>query len=110
MTEPSILHCFFSVFLIVSQAGELSLEEVRQYELSTFPLVLFEPKNEFRKADQPLLAQAIRDYASAAGIDFVPEAECFVLDGVHSFTEPMEVRRKLRGHSAEVHRLHCQTL
>ena len=54
----------FQHFLIVSQTGEPSLEEVMCYELSPFPPALFEAGNIFRKADKPQLAHAICDHAS----------------------------------------------
>ena len=41
----------FQRFMLVSQTGELSLEEVMRYELSPFPPTLFEARNVFRKAD-----------------------------------------------------------
>ena len=43
----------FQRFMVVSQTGELSLEEVMRYELSPFPPALFEARNVLRKADQP---------------------------------------------------------
>ena len=71
----------FQRFLIVSQTGELSLEEVMCYELSPFPPALFEAGNIFRKADKPQLAHAICDHASDAILDTVPETDHYVLDG-----------------------------
>ena len=71
----------FQHFLIVSQTGEPSLEEVMCYELSPFPPALFEAGNIFRKADKPQLAHAICDHASDAIIDTVPETDHYVLDG-----------------------------
>ena len=71
----------FQRFLVVSQTGELSLEEVMRYELSPFPPALFEARNVFRKADKPQLAHAICDHASDSILDSVPETECHVLDG-----------------------------
>ena len=71
----------FQRFLVVSQTGELSLEEVMRYELTPFPPALFEARNVFRKADKPQLAKAICDHAQDAIQDSVPETEYHVLDG-----------------------------
>ena len=73
----------FQRFLIVSQTGELSLEEVMHYELSPFPPALIEAGNVFRKADKPQLAHAICicHHASDAILDSVPVTEHYVLDG-----------------------------
>ena len=71
----------FQRFMQVSQTGELSLEEVRRYELSPFPPALFEARHVLRKADKPQLAHAIRDHASDAMLDCVPESTRHVLDG-----------------------------
>ena len=70
----------FQRFMVVSQTGELSLEEVMRYELSSFPPTLFEARNVFRKADKPQLAHAIRDHASDAMLDCVPVSTRHVLD------------------------------
>ena len=71
----------FQRFMVVSQTGELSLEEVMRYELSSFPPTLFEARNVFRKADKPqLLAHAIRDHASDAMLDCVPVSTRHVID------------------------------
>ena len=67
-------------FMVVSQTGELSLEEVMRYELSSFPPTLFEVRNVFRKADKPQLAHAIRDHASDAMLDCVPVSTRHVLN------------------------------
>ncbi|KAK4298605.1 hypothetical protein Pmani_008001 [Petrolisthes manimaculis] len=71
----------FQRFLVVSQTGELALEEVMHYELSPFPPALFEARDIFRKADKPQLAHTICDHASDAILQSVPETECHVLDG-----------------------------
>ena len=59
--DPALL---FQRFLVVSRSGDLSLEEVLRYELSSYPPALFETRNILRKADKPQLAQAIRDHAA----------------------------------------------
>ncbi|KAK4304743.1 hypothetical protein Pmani_023319 [Petrolisthes manimaculis] len=71
----------FQRFLVVSQTGELALEEVMHYELSPFLPALFEARDIFRKADKPQLAHAICDHASDAILQSVLETECHVLDG-----------------------------
>ena len=52
-----------------------------RFQLSPFPPALFEARNVFRKADKPQLAHAIRDHASDAMLDCVPESTRHVLDG-----------------------------
>ena len=80
--DPALL---FQRFLVVSRSGDHSLEEVLTYELSPYPPALFETKNILQKADEPLLAQAIRDYVAAfsseAVINWKPKTDCYVLDG-----------------------------
>ena len=80
--DPPLL---FQRFLVVSRSGDLSLEEVLTYELSPYPPALFETRNILRKADQPQLAQAIRDNAadlsSEALMNSIPKTDCYVLDG-----------------------------
>jgi 5'-3' exonuclease len=80
--DPALL---FQRFLVVSKTGELSLEEVMDYELSPFPPALFEARHIFRKADKPQLAHAIIDHSkkvsSEAVPDAVPKTEHYVLDG-----------------------------
>ena len=72
----------FQRFMVAYQTGELYLEEVMRYELSPFPRALFEARHVFRKADKPQLAHTIRDYASDAMLDCVPESTRHVIDGV----------------------------
>ena len=80
---PLILPFCSSISL--SRSGDLSLEEVLTYELSTYPPALFEARNILRKADKPQLAQAIRDHAadlsSEAVMNSIPKTDCYVLDG-----------------------------
>ena len=71
----------FQRFMIVSQAGELALEEVMTHELSAFPPALFEENDILRQADKPQLAHAISDFASDAMLDSEPRTDSFVLDG-----------------------------
>ena len=71
----------FQRFTVVSQTGELSLEEVMRYELSPFPPALSEARNVFPKADKPQLAHTIRDHAGDAMLDCVSESTRHVLDG-----------------------------
>ena len=51
--DPALL---FQRLLFVLASGDLSLEDVMSYELSTFPTALFEAKEILRKADKPQLA------------------------------------------------------
>ena len=95
-------------FLVVAKAGELSLEEVVSYELSSFLPALFEARNVFRKADKPQLAHAISEYARDGILDFVPETERHVLDG--GSLDTVEKRRKLWCNSRVVCRLHCPAI
>ena len=81
-TDPAFL---FQRFLVVSRSGDLSLEEVLTFELSPYPLALFETRNILRKADKPQLAQAIRDHAAdllnEAVMNSIPKTDCYALDG-----------------------------
>ena len=85
--DPTLL---FQRFLVVSQTGDLSLEEVMNFELSPYPLSLFEDNKILRKADKPQLAHAISDHCTKAlacegAPDTTPSAslqtERYVLDG-----------------------------
>jgi hypothetical protein len=60
--DPALL---FQRFLVVSQSGELSLDEVMKYELSPYPPSLFEAKHQLRKPDKPALLEAIRNHATS---------------------------------------------
>ena len=68
----------------MSKTGELSLEDVMTYELSTFPAAVFEAKDIFRKADKSQIAQALAELSSKESsktiLDFIPPTE-YVLDG-----------------------------
>ena len=57
--DPALL---FKRLIVVSSSGDLSLQEVLSYELSSYPQALFEAHKILRKADKPLLAQEILDY------------------------------------------------
>lgn len=88
--EPGLL---FQRFLVVSQTGSLSLEDVMQYELSAFPPALFDARKVLRKPDKPQLAHAIAAHANNAPEEVdqqetseseekaPPETEHYVLDG-----------------------------
>ena len=80
--DPALL---FQRFLVVSRSGDLSLEKVLSYELSTFPPALFETRSILRKADKPQLAQAIQDHvtnlSSEAVMSSTPKTDRYVLDG-----------------------------
>ena len=76
---------FFQRFLLVSQTGELQLEDVMTYELCPFPMSLFEMKNVMRQPDKPQLAEAIRNQATNECDNIinqiVPLSDHYVLDG-----------------------------
>ena len=85
--DPTLL---FQRFLVVSQTGDLSLEEVMNFELSPYPLSLFEDNKILRKADKPQLAHAISDHCTKAlACEGAPvttpsaslQTERYVLDG-----------------------------
>jgi hypothetical protein len=76
--DPALL---FQCPIVISKTEELSLEDVKGYELSPFPSSLFEAKNVFRKADKPQLAHAICDYAQVSISDSGSKTEYYVLDG-----------------------------
>ncbi|KAI3379074.1 hypothetical protein SNEBB_002215 [Seison nebaliae] len=80
--DPALL---FQRFLVVSQTGDLRLEEVMKYELCPYPMSLFEATNILCKPDKPQLSEAIRNYAKSksdiAVTETVPVTDHFVLDG-----------------------------
>ena len=83
--DPGLL---FQRFLVVSQLGVLSLEDILKYELSPFPPALFEARKVLRKPDKPQLANAITDYATKAVReiresigDTPPKTQHYVIDG-----------------------------
>ena len=75
----------FQRLLVISNAGDCSLEEVLEYELSPFPPALFEASYIMRKPEKTQLAKAIDDYACSlsdeAVTNEVPQTESYVLDG-----------------------------
>jgi len=71
---------------VLSQAGDLTLQDIVDYKLCSYPPALFEAKHVFLKADEPQLADALRDFVSksfsnAVIMYSIPESEHFVLDG-----------------------------
>ena len=80
--DPALL---FQRLLVISNAGDVSLEEVLDYELSPFPPALFEANYIMRKPEKTQLANAIHEYARSlsdeAVTDKVPETNAYVLDG-----------------------------
>ena len=80
--DPSLL---FQRFIMVSQTGDINLAEVMSYELSSYPLSLFEGKHILRKADKPQLADSIKHMVSSNSAMALPnvvkETEHYVLDG-----------------------------
>ena len=80
--DPALL---FQRFLVVSQTGDLRLDDVMSYELCLYPLSLFEGKGILREADKPQLAEALRNYvktkSDSAVTQTIPVTEHNVLDG-----------------------------
>ena len=78
---PALL---FQRFLVVSQLGDLCLEEVMKYELSPYPRTLFEAKNLLRKPDKAPLLHAVRSHVNSSNdaiLQVIPKTDHFVLDG-----------------------------
>lgn len=77
----------FQRLLITSRAGEVSLEDALEYELSPVPATLFQPGGLMREADKPLLASALTDSIVEASQDLIADSEHqlgelhYVLDG-----------------------------
>lgn len=67
-------------FPVVFKTGELLLQEVMSYGLSSFLHVLFEARNVFRKGDKHQLAHAIREHVKYDILDSVSKREYHVLD------------------------------
>ena len=57
--DPALL---FQRLLFVSQSSPVNLDELMSYELSAYPLSLFETPSLLRKPDKPKLADAIVKY------------------------------------------------
>ena len=80
--DPALL---FQRFLVVSQTGDLQIDKMMNYELSPYPMSLFEAKNILCQLDKPQLAEAIRNYASPKSdnsiTQTVPGTDHYVLDG-----------------------------
>jgi len=80
--DPALL---FQRFLVVSQTGDLRLDDVMSYELCLYPMSLFEGKDILRQPDKPQLAEALRNYVKTksdnAVIETAPITEHYVLDG-----------------------------
>ena len=74
----------FQRLLVVSQSGELGLDEVLHYELSPHLPSLFEANNVLRKPDKARLLELIREYLSsskAAKLEAIPKTDHYALDG-----------------------------
>lgn len=80
--DPALL---FQRLLVISKAGDFSMEEVLDHELSPFPPALFEANSILRKPDKAQLAKAIDDHACSlsdeAVTSSVPKTDGYVLDG-----------------------------
>ena len=85
--DPALL---FQRFLVVSQSGDLCLDDVMKYELSPYPPSLFEAKYLLRKPEKAQLQEAIRNHvksSDAAVLQSIPKTEHYVLDGVHFYID-----------------------
>ena len=74
----------FQRFLVVSQSGDLCLEEVMKYELSPYPPSLFEGKNLLRKPYKAPLLHAVRSHVTPSNdaiLQVNPKTDHYVLDG-----------------------------
>ena len=60
--DPALL---FQRFIVVSQTGDLSMQEVMKHELSTCPPALFKGRHIFREADKLQIATANTEHASS---------------------------------------------
>ena len=60
--DPALL---FQRFIVVSQKGDISMQEVMKHELSTYPPTLFEARDIFREAVKPQIATAITEHANS---------------------------------------------
>ena len=80
--DPALL---FQRFLVVSQTGDLQIDEMMNYELSPYLMSLFQAKNILCQLDKPQLEEAIRNYASPksdnAITQTVPGTHHYILDG-----------------------------
>ena len=83
--DPALL---FQRFIVVSQTGDLSMQEVMKHELSTHPPALFKGRHIFREVDKPHIATAISEYASSVTSgeyevvkESSPKTDHYVLDG-----------------------------
>ena len=80
--DPNLL---FQRFLVVSETGDLSLDEVVKYELSPYPTSLFEAKYLLRKVEKAQLLDALKNHMTSCSDDellnSVPEVAHNALDG-----------------------------
>lgn len=79
--DPALL---FQRFLVVSQSGDLCLEDVMKYELTSYPPAWFEAKHRLRKPNKAQLLEIIRNHVTSsdgAVLQFIPQSENYVLDG-----------------------------
>ena len=79
--DPALL---FQRFLVVSQSGDLCLDEVMEYELSPYPPSLFDAKYLLRMSDKAQLLDAIRKHATSSDtaiLHTIPKTDHYVLDG-----------------------------
>ena len=75
--DPALL---FQCFLLVLKSGDLSLEEVLEYELSPYPSALFETRNILQNAIHAI-REHVADLSSMAVINNISKTDCYMLDG-----------------------------
>ena len=78
--DPALL---FQRFFVVSQSGNLCLDEVMKYELSASPPSLCEAKNRTRKPEKAQLLDAIRWHVTSsedAVLQSIPKPDRYVLE------------------------------
>ena len=74
----------FQRFIVLSQSGDLCVDDVLQYELYAYPSFLFDAKDVLRKADKTQLMDAVRNHAVAsetAKLRTMPTTDHYVLGG-----------------------------
>ena len=79
--DPALL---FQIFLVVSQSGDLCLEDVITYELLPYPPSVFEGNNLLRKPDKAPFLHAVRSHVTSANdaiLQVIPKTDHYVLDG-----------------------------
>ena len=88
LSKKDDIHCdpvlLFQRLLVVSQTNPVNMDDIMSYELSAFPLSLFDSPVTLRKANKPKITEEIKKHVNGkleeSDIDQVPP-QYFVLDG-----------------------------